>query len=68
MEYTAIGDAVNLASRLCAAAAPGQILVSADTLAQLGHRFTSQQLPPIMVKGKQHPVTVFQITGYASGF
>lgn len=68
MEYTAIGDPVNLASRLCAAAAPGQILVSADTLAALGHRFTAQQLPPIMVKGKQHPVTVFQITGYASGF
>ncbi len=68
MEYTAIGDHVNLASRLCANASPGQILVSADTLAQIGHRFTGQQLSPIQVKGKQHPVQVFQITGYASQF
>ena len=66
MEYTAIGDAVNLASRLCAAAAPGQILVSPSTLAAIGHRFTAQQLAPIQVKGKQQPVTVYQVTGYAS--
>jgi len=66
MEYTAIGDHVNLASRLCAAAAPGQILVSADTLAAIGHRFTAHQLAPIQVKGKQQPVSVYQITGYAS--
>jgi adenylate cyclase len=65
MEYTAIGDDVNLASRLCAAAAPGQILVSEKTLAAIGHRFTAQPLPPIQVKGKQHPITIFQITGYA---
>jgi adenylate cyclase len=68
MEYTAIGDHVNLASRLCAAASPGQILVSADTLAAIGHRFAGHQLAPIQVKGKQHPVSVFQITGYASQF
>jgi len=65
MEYTAIGDPVNLASRLCAAATPGQILVSSDTLAAVGHRYTSEALPPIKVKGKQHPVNLFQITGYA---
>jgi len=68
MEYTAIGDHVNLASRLCAAASPGQILVSAATLAEIGNRFAGHQLPPIQVKGKQHPVSVFQITGYASQF
>ena len=65
MEYTAIGDHVNLASRLCGVAAPGQILVSADTMKALGHRFAAQALPPIQVKGKQHPVSVFQILGYA---
>jgi len=68
MEYTAIGDHVNLASRLCAAAPPGVILVSAETLTAIGNRFTAQQLPPIQVKGKQHPVSVFQITGYTSQF
>jgi adenylate cyclase len=68
MEYTAIGDHVNLASRLCSNAPPGTILVSTETMAQLGRRFTAQQLPPIQVKGKQHPVDVYQITGYATQF
>jgi adenylate cyclase len=67
MEYTAIGDHVNLASRLCAAAAPGQILVSADTAAAIGSRFHIQPLPPIQVKGKAQPVTVFQINGQING-
>lgn len=67
MEYTAIGDHVNLASRLCGAAAPGQILVSTETMRAVGHRFAAQQLPPIQVKGKQHLVPLFQITGYAGG-
>ncbi|HUQ01666.1 MAG TPA: adenylate/guanylate cyclase domain-containing protein [Kofleriaceae bacterium] len=68
MEYTAIGDNVNLASRLCANAPPGTILVSANTMQQIGNRFTSHQLAPIQVKGKQHPVDVWQITGYARQF
>jgi adenylate cyclase len=63
MEYTAIGDHVNLASRLCAAAAPGQILVTAETMHAVADRFAAQQLPPIQVKGKAQPVRVFQITG-----
>jgi adenylate cyclase len=67
MEYTAIGDHVNLAARLCGAAAPGQILVSADTAAQLGGRFLLQPLPPIQVKGKAQPITIFQVAGYAAG-
>lgn len=68
MEYTAIGDHVNLASRLCGAAPPGHILVSADTLAALGGHFAAAPLPPIQVKGKQQPVTVYQITGYAQAY
>ncbi|HTM19392.1 MAG TPA: adenylate/guanylate cyclase domain-containing protein [Kofleriaceae bacterium] len=66
MEYTAIGDHVNLASRLCGVAAPGQILVSAETMQALDGRFAAQQLPPIQVKGKAQPVRVFQVTGHVS--
>jgi adenylate cyclase len=65
MEYTAIGDHVNLASRLCGAAAPGQILVTTDTMQALDDRFTAHQLAPILVKGKQHPIPIFQVTGQA---
>ena len=64
MEYTAIGDHVNLASRLCSAATPGQILATADTVQLLGDRFDVHPLQPIMVKGKQQPIPIFLITGY----
>jgi adenylate cyclase len=61
MEYTAIGDHVNLAARLCSAATPGQILITADTMRRVGHQFRIEPLEPIRVKGKQHPVTIFQV-------
>jgi adenylate cyclase len=61
MNYTAIGDAVNLAARLESNAAPGQILVSADTAKRLGDGFTVRPLPPIRVKGKAEPVPVFDV-------
>ncbi len=65
MEYTAVGDHVNLAARLCGAATPGQILITTDTLACLGDRFSVTPLAPIQVKGKQQPITIFQVMGRA---
>jgi class 3 adenylate cyclase len=64
LSYTAIGDTVNLASRLCAAAAPNQIILSADTANYIGSEFVSmQQLAPIQVKGKQAPIQIFEAGG-----
>ncbi len=67
MQYTAVGDAVNLASRLCSLAKPGEILVSAATAAQLGDRFDMQELPRVKVKGKKEPVQIFNVRGLRSG-
>ena len=67
MEYTAIGDHVNLAARLCGAAEPGQILVSADTMKSVAGRFAAHELPPIHVKGKQRPVSLYRVTGIGHG-
>jgi adenylate cyclase len=51
MEYTAIGSTVNIASRLCAAAASGQILVSAAVAERLDVHFRLEPQPPLRVKG-----------------
>jgi class 3 adenylate cyclase/tetratricopeptide (TPR) repeat protein len=62
-EYTVIGDSVNLAARLMAAARPGQVLVSADTAARAGAEFDLRRSRPIRVKGKSAPVTMFRLEG-----
>ncbi len=64
MDNTSIGDAVNLAARLCAHAEPGAIIVSKNTLASAGKvRFMGKKLEPITVKGKVKPVEIYQVTG-----
>jgi len=61
MDYTAIGDVVNVASRLCAAAAPDQILVSANTQAEFGADLPTRKLEPVKVKGKAEPIQVYEV-------
>ncbi|HKM89924.1 MAG TPA: adenylate/guanylate cyclase domain-containing protein [Candidatus Acidoferrales bacterium] len=61
MDYTAIGDVVNVASRLCAAATPNQILVSAATQAEIGSELPTRKLEPVKVKGKMEPIEVFEV-------
>ncbi len=63
MEYTAIGDHVNLAARLCGAAAPGQILLSDNTYQAVQNMIEVIPLPAITVKGKSQPVKIYQVTG-----
>jgi len=65
MEYTVIGDRVNLAARLESNAKPGQILVSEETYRQVADRVAAQCLGSMSVKGKEEPVTVFEILGLA---
>jgi adenylate cyclase len=63
MDYTVIGDSVNLGARLCGAAKPGQILLSeatAQALLSMGE-FQLTRLEPLAVKGKQAPVQLYEL-------
>lgn len=60
-EYTCIGDAVNVASRLCAVAGPGEILVGERTVARVGSSGRFEELAPVRLKGKAQPVPLFRV-------
>lgn len=69
MEYTAIGDTVNLASRLESANKElgTEILVSEYTYVGARARFTFRPLESIRVKGRTDPVKVFSVEGTKEG-
>jgi predicted ATPase/class 3 adenylate cyclase len=59
--FAAVGDTVNLASRLEHAAPTGGILISHDTYRHVHSLFDMQPQPPLSVKGKQEPVRVYLV-------
>jgi hypothetical protein len=61
MEYTIVGGGVNLASRLEAAATPGEILLSYETYANVRHRIHCEERGHISIKGIAYPVATYQV-------
>lgn len=61
VEYTAMGDAVNVAARMEAAAEPGTVLITEATRKLVNREFETRALGPIMVKGKSHPMKAYRL-------
>jgi class 3 adenylate cyclase len=60
-EYGAIGNAVILASRLSDAAAPGEILISQRTHAQVERHLVAEPVPELELKGFSRPVVAMRV-------
>ena len=63
LEYTLIGEEVNLSARVCGKAAPGQILMTKQTFDQIGDELQVRELEPVQVKGLSYPVQIYEVLG-----
>lgn len=65
-EYSAIGDTVNVASRLTSQAGPGQIVISAATRMRLGRDIGCNPLAPMKLKGRAEQIDVHEVLWHDS--
>ena len=61
MDYTVIGDSVNLGARLCSKADGGQILISDSTFQLVKDKIHAKSLGEIQVKGKEQAIKVYEV-------
>ncbi|MGB8643680.1 MAG: adenylate/guanylate cyclase domain-containing protein [Anaerolineae bacterium] len=61
-EFTATGDAMNLAARLQTSAPPGGVLISYDSYTHVRGLFDVMLQPPLTIKGKSEPVQTYLVT------
>jgi class 3 adenylate cyclase len=63
LDYTVIGDAVNVAARLQSAACKGQILISESNYSKVKESFECKLVGEITMKNKAKPVSVYEVVG-----
>ncbi|HHL70989.1 MAG TPA: adenylate/guanylate cyclase domain-containing protein [Bacteroidetes bacterium] len=61
MDYTVIGDVVNIASRLCSIARAGQIITAMGLVNNLNGKYATTRLQPIIVKGRSKHVEICEV-------
>jgi class 3 adenylate cyclase len=66
-DYTALGDAVNVAARLQAEAAPNTVLIGPTTSAFVSHSVNATPRGPLVLKGKANPIRAYEVTAWIGG-
>ncbi|MGX5690088.1 adenylate/guanylate cyclase domain-containing protein [Arcticibacter tournemirensis] len=61
LDYTVIGDSVNLAQRLQSAAKPGQIIITEEVYEKAKESFSCEKIGEVSLKNKAKPVTIYQV-------
>ena len=61
LDYTVIGDAVNIAQRLQAAAAEGQIIISETSFEKVKESFNCKKVGEVVLKNKSTPVVIYEV-------
>lgn len=61
MDYTVIGDTVNIAARLESVAGPGEVIITEKTRSMLDDIFLMEHRQPVKVKGKSEPIQIYKV-------
>jgi adenylate cyclase len=61
LDYTVVGDAVNIAQRLQSIAKDGQILISESSYEKVKESFNCSKIGEMELKHKKHPITVYEV-------
>ncbi len=61
LDYTVIGDAVNLSQRLQSVAKAGQIIITEETYEKAKESFSCEKIGEVTLKNKAKPVTIYQV-------
>ena len=67
MSYSVVGDTVNIASRLCSAARPGEIIISEFTHHIVEDKFHIRERQPVYAKGKRNAIRAYAVLGHKAG-
>ena len=67
MDYSVIGDTVNVAARLEGVAGAGEVIITRATKDLLGSDFRLEEREPVSVKGKHEPIEIFSVKGRKKG-